>query len=195
MFSLLILLPLLIILYKKQEPRQKQLRAFLDPARDESMIITEIDGFSPTMRSVGFEHSYIFAMDDIMKKCYFSRNGVSMGFDYNNIISVQRVDRKAQVRSYSSSSVVNSMIGVACGYEGVYGAVSDPRVEGFYAITVKILLRDMYPSVIEIPCFNAQSMIKSSKPVRSNNPICAKCIRQADSIVDAITVAIDKAKQ
>ncbi len=142
--------------------------------------------FTPTMKVVGYKSCFLFAMDDTKRKIYYSNNGNPLVFSYDNLISVQRLDKKAQIIKSTTIGTIGALLG-----DGVFHAIAAPKVDGFYSIDVKILLRNMPLPTIMIPCFSASIFLSGNKPVPSTQPVCAQGIRNADSIVDALSIVLD----
>ena len=141
---------------------------------------------------IGYEARFIFAIDDSQGKILYSSGTTNIVFGYQDVISVERVDRKGTINKMSSLALIMNFFGNST--DAIRNAVDAPKVDAFFSVKVKILLRNMSRTSIEVPCFDVSHMVFPSQPRTLDHPVCKTCICQADSIVDSLSVIIDKTK-
>lgn len=180
---LMFVLPVYLIfrLYKKDKAKRKNDAATIKSrANSIQEFLVKNNIYSPTVKVVGLENSYIFATDDAQRKILYhdTLSGKSLLLDYKDLISCEKASNST---SYSDRAS--------------YFGYTRAQYEQYTYIAVRILMKEGSSKAIEIPCFSTSRMLGDQSAVKSYDQTCKQALADAQQILNALNVICANKKE
>lgn len=174
-----------------QQDKEKQ-----EKADAMNQALATVPDFSPTMKIVGLNSSFLFATDNVHQSMVYMRGAAPQVYKYEDIISVELIEDNTIISSKSTGRTIGGAVlgGVVAGGVGaiVGGLSGSSKQHNLHSsVKVKVLLRNSPVPSIEISCFEASTMSVDGKPVKDDDLNYRQGKTQATRITDTLTVIID----
>lgn len=160
--------------------------------------VNDIDDFSATIKVVGVNNLYTFAIDENNRKvAYFDEEQETI-IPYDEIISVELIENNTTIASKSTMRTIGgALIGGAIG--GGAGAVvgglsgNTNMNKKVSLVQVKLRIRDISIPSLSINCFDCKTMANGEEvsPDGMLGFIYKQGLEHANKIVDLVSVIID----
>jgi len=152
---------------------------------------------TPTFTDIGVNNTYLFIVDDINRKIFYADKYVDMVLDYSDVISVKVIDDGTIVSTKSVGKTIGKVLlgsAIACSTGVLFGYISSgPGKRRLHSmLSVKIHTKNPNCPMLDITCFNCNTMTDYHRPVPSSDSTFLSAVSHANEIVEIVGAIIDE---
>lgn len=167
--------------------------------KDLETRLKNLINFSASKQILGFENTYLFAVDESGKKIAILQEDEDIIIKFSELIGVEIIEDGVITQKKSLSRTLGGALvgGVLAGGVGsVIGGLSGESTQKNKVsnISIKILIRDINKPSVVIECFNSRRMLNKTNVETQGkllSNIYQTCRKNALAIKDIISVIID----
>lgn len=186
-----ILIGIIAGVYKSKESKNR--------LKDLETRLKNLINFSASKQILGFENTYLFAVDESGKKIAILQEDEDIIIKFSELIGVEIIEDGVITQKKSLSRTLGGALvgGVLAGGVGsVIGGLSGESTQKNKVsnISIKILIRDINKPSVVIECFNSRRMLNKTNVETQGkllSNIYQTCRKNALAIKDIISVIID----
>ena len=189
----IIVFVIIVEIQAKKKKEEDEIRGIMIESR-----VNDIDDFSATIKVVGVDNLYTFAIDENNRKVAYFDEEQETFIPYDEIISVELIENNTTIASKSTMRTIGGALagGALSGGAGaIVGGLSGntSMKKKVSLVQVKLRIRDISMPTLSINCFDCKTMA-AGEEIKPDGILGFKYkqgLELANKIVDLVSVIID----